>query len=230
MLGRGFRADEDAVEGRDPVAVISYHAWDSDFARDRSVLGRRIRVNGSDFTIIGVAPKNFTGPQAFVNPDIYIPMHAYHQAVPDANADYLTSRKGRSVVLLGRLKPGVSASEAQSELRTIARGLAAQYPETNRDRTVTVLDYVRARFENDPIDAALSLTLLGITGLVSLIACANVANLLLGRGTARAKEIAIRMAIGASRAALVRQLLTESLLLGAAGGLAGIGVGYLGVM
>jgi predicted permease len=203
--------------------------WDRDFARERSVLGRRIRVNGTDFTIIGVAPEKFTGPQAFLNPDIYIPMHAYQQAVPGAKTDYLTSRKSRNVVLLGRLAPGVSVTEAQSELRIIARGLAAQYPETNRDRTVTVLDYVRARFENSPTDATLSLTLLGITGLVLLIACANVANLLLGRGTARAKEIAIRMAIGASRAAVVRQLLTESLLLAGAGGLAGIGLGYLGV-
>ncbi len=229
LLGRGFRADEDSVAGRNPVAVISYHMWDREYARDRSVLGKRIRVNGSDFTVIGVAPENFTGPQAFINPDIYIPMHAYQQAVPGASADYLTSRKNRSAVLLGRLRPGVSAAETQSELRTIAAGLAAQYPEANRGRTVTVLGYVRARFESDPIDGALALTLLGITGLVLLIACANVANLSLGRGAARAKEIAIRMAIGASRGALVRQLLTESLLLAAAGGLAGIGLGYLGV-
>ena len=228
VLGRGFRSEEDSVAG-DLVAVISYPMWDRDFARDGSVLGRKIRVNGSDFTVIGVAPQNFTGPQAFVNPDIYIPMHAYQRAVPGASADYLTSRKNRSATLLGRLARGVSVNEAQAELRTIAQGLAAQYPEANRDRTVTVLDYVRARFEDSPTDASLALTLLGITGLVLLIACANVANLLLGRGTARAKEIAIRMAIGASRAALVRQLLTESLLLAVAGGLAGIGVGYLGV-
>ncbi|HTX34278.1 MAG TPA: ABC transporter permease [Bryobacteraceae bacterium] len=229
VLGRGFRADEDAVADRDLVAVISFPMWDRDFARDPAVLGRSIRVNGSEFTVVGVAPQYFTGPQAFLNPDIYIPMHAYQQAVPGAKPDHFTSRKTRGATLLGRLKPGVSAAEVQAELRTLARGLAAQYPETNRDRTVTVLGYVRARFENDPTDATLSLTLLGITGLVLLIACANVANLLLGRGTARAREIAIRMAIGASRAALVRQLLTESLLLAAAGGLAGIGVGYLGV-
>jgi predicted permease len=228
-LGRAFRDDEDVVEGRDLVAVISFHMWDRDFARDPSVLGRQIRLNGSPFTIVGVAAEGFTGPEAFVSPDVYIPMHAYRNAVPGTEYDHLSSRKRRQTLVLGRLKPGVSAAEAQAELRIIARSLAEQYPDTNRDRTVTVLDYVKARFENSPADAILAMTLLGITALVLLIACANVANLLLGRGAARAREIAVRMAIGASRTGLVAQLLTESLLLAAAGGLAGIGVGYLGV-
>ena len=229
VLGRGIRPDEDAVEGRDAVAVISYEMWDRDFARDRSVVGRQIRVNGAPFTVVGVAPRNFTGPEAFVTPEVYIPMHSYRLAMPATGADHLTARNWRGSTLLGRLNPGVTVAQAQAELRTIARGLAAQYPETNRDRTFTVLDYVRARFENDSVDGLLSLTLLAITGLVLLIACANVANLLLGRGTARAREIAIRLAVGASRGALVRQLLTESLLLAGLGGLAGIGLGYLGV-
>jgi predicted permease len=211
------------------VAVISYEMWDREFARDREVLGRQIRVNGSEFAVIGVAPESFTGPEAYVVPDIYVPMHAYAKAVPDAEADHLTSRKNRSAVLLGRLRPGAGVAMAQAELRTIARDLAVQFPDTNRDRTVTVLTYIHARFENDSVDATLSMMLLGITGLVLLIACANVANLLLGRGTARAREIAIRMAVGASRWALVRQLLTESLLLALAGGAVGAGVGYLGV-
>jgi len=163
VLGRGFRTDEDTVAGRDLAAVISYHLWDREFARDtrdRSVLGRRNSCERLRLHHHRRRTGEFTGPQAFVNPDIYIPMHAYQQAVPGASADYLTSRKNRSAILLGRLTPGVSVTEAQSELRTFARGLAAQYPEVNRDRTVTVLDYVRARFENSPTDATLSLTLL----------------------------------------------------------------------
>src|SRR5260370_34965665 len=116
---------------------------DREFARDRSVLGLTIRVNGSVFTIIGVAPENFTGPQAFVNPDIYIPQHAYHQAVPGASADYLTSRKNQSAILLGRLNPGRSVTEAQCELPTIAPVLAAHYPEVHRDATATALAHGR---------------------------------------------------------------------------------------
>jgi len=228
-LGRSFRDDEDLVAGRDLVAVISYRMWDREFARDRSVLGRHIRVNGADFTVVGVAPESFAGPEAYVMPDVYVPMHAYPQEAAGGSPDYLTSRKVQAMTVMGRLKPGVSAAQAQAEMQTIARGIAAQYPEGGRERSVTVLDYVKARFERSPVDAALSLTLLAITGLLLLISCGNVANLLLGRGTARAKEIAIRMAIGASRGAVVRQLLTESLLLTIAGGAAGVGAGYLGV-
>jgi predicted permease len=228
-LGRAFRPEEDAVNGRDLVAVISHRLWQRDLGGDRSVLGRKVRVNGVDFTIIGVTPEKFTGTEAYVEPEVYIPMHAYQSAVPDAKADFLTSRKSRNDRVLGRLRPGVTASEVQSELRTLARSLADQYPDADRDRTVTVLGFQSARFESDPVDATLSLTLLGITGLVLLIACANVANLLIGRGTAREKEIAIRMAVGASRGTLVRQLLTESLLLALVGGIAGLGVGALGV-
>ncbi len=227
--GRAFRADEDAVTGRDLVAVISYQMWDREFARDPSAVGRKIRVNGADFTIVGVSAESFTGPQSFVLPDIYVPFHSFAQALPGQNADYLTTRSDRIVTILGRLKAGVGAQQAQAELKTIANDIARQYPDTNRDRTVSVLSYARARYENDPADGLLSLMLLAITGLVLLIACANVANLLLARGTARAKEMAIRMAIGGRRGTLVRQLLTESLLLALAGGIAGIGVGYAGV-
>src|SRR6266851_7513325 len=161
------------------------------YASDPSAIGRIIRINGAEFTIIGVAPADFTGLQAFIMPAVYVPMNSFPQAMPDAKPDFLTARGNRSLSVYGRLNPGTSVKEAQAELSTVARRLASQYPETNKDRTVTVLNYQRARFERNTLDAILSFTLLGITGLVLLIACANVANLVLARGAARVKEIAI---------------------------------------
>jgi macrolide transport system ATP-binding/permease protein len=227
-LGRGFLPDEDTVPGRDLVAVISHSLWTREFASDPNAIGRKLRLNGAEFTIIGVATPDFTGPEAFVLPEVYVPTQAFAEAVPDSKTE-LTSRGSRGFTVIGRMKPGVGAQQAQAQLSTVARRIAAQYPDTNRDRSVTVLDFRRARFENDPIDATLSLTMMGVAALVLMIACANVANLVLARGSARAKEIAIRMAIGAGRGRLIRQLLTESLLLSILGGIAGLAVGYAGV-
>ena len=228
-MGRGFRADEDVTPGKDLVAVISHSLWESDFGSDRGVIGRKLRLNGTDFTIVGVAPAGFTGPESFVVSEVYLPMNAYPQAMPNSTSAFLTARGNRDLTLYGRLKPGVSASQANAELSTIARNIATQYPDTNRDRTVGVLNYLKARVENDPVDAILGLMLLALSGMVLLIACANVANLVLARGTVRVKEIAIRMAIGGTRWQLVRQMLTESLLLAVLGGTAGLAVGYAGV-
>jgi predicted permease len=228
-VGRGFRADEDVTAGKDLVAVISFSFWEREFASDPGAIGRKLRVNGSDFTVIGVAPKGFIGPEAYVVSDVYVPMHAYPQAIPNSTGNFLTGRGKRELSLVGRLKSGVSTTQAHAELSTIARNIALQYPDTNRNRTVTALSYLSARFEQDPTDAVLAIMLLAISGLVLLIACANVANLLLARGTARVKEIAIRMAIGGSRWQLVRQFLTESLLLALAGGAAGLVIAYAGV-
>ena len=228
-VGRSFRPEEDSVPGRDLVAVISYAMWQREYALDRSAIGRKLRINGADFTIIGVGPKGFTGLQAFVPTDVYVPLNSFPQILPNSSKEYLTSRGNRTFNVFGLPKPGVSTAEVQAEAATIASQLAAQYPETNRDRTVTALGYLRARYENDPVDGLLGILLLAIASLVLMIACANIANLLLARGTARAKEIAIRQAIGAGRATLVRQLLTESLLLAILGGIAGLAVGYAGV-
>ena len=225
-IGRSFRPDEDQTPGRDLVAVISHALWENDFASDPNIVGRKVRVNGYDFTVIGVATASFSGPEAYIQPPVYLPVNAFPQAIPGSSSTFLADRADRQMTVYGRLKPGVTASEAHAELNTIAGRLAAQYPETNRGRRITVSNYRDARFQRNPVDGTLAYTLLGITGLVLLIACANVANLVLARGTGRVKEIAIRMAVGASRASLIRQLLTESLLLAIAGGAAGFAVAY----
>jgi predicted permease len=230
-IGRGFRDDEDGEQGKDQlVTVVSHSFWERHFNSDPKAVGRTLHINGREFTVIGVVSPDFSGPEPVVLPDVYVPLHSYRQAAPMVTAaDFLTSRTLKPLNVFARLKPGVGLKTAQAELATIANGLAARYPETNRERSVTVLSYRQDRYEQDSVDAILAATLMGITGLVLLIACANVANLLLARGTARVKEIAIRMAIGAGRAALIRQLLTESMLLALAGGAAGVGVGYAGV-
>jgi len=229
-IGRGFHPDEDRTESQDNlVTVISHGVWQRIFDSDPNVVGRILHVNGAGFTVIGVASQSFSGPESVVQAAFYVPIHSYRRASPTAADDLLTSRKRKPLNLFARLNPGISIKNAQAEMTAIGHALAAQYPDTNRERTFTVLSYDRDRYEKDSVDAILGATLMGITAMVLLIACANVANLLLAQGTARAKEIAIRMAIGAGRGVLVRQFLTESMVLALLGGAAGVGVGFAGV-
>ncbi len=228
-VGRAFRPEEDQVPGRDLVVVLSDMMWQRDFASDPAAVGRKMRINGSDFTIVGVAPPGFTGPKASLLSQFYLPLNAYPQALPTAKPGFLTARDQRPFNVLGKLKSGVTPDSARAEMKTIAARLAAQYPDADKDRGVIVATSVEVRYEEDPIDAQLIFLLSSITGLVLLIACANVANLLLARGSARVKEIAIRIAVGASRFTLLRQLLIESLVLAIAGGIAGLAVAWAAI-
>ena len=225
-LGRGFRLDEDQAPGRDAVVVLSHDLWVKQFASNPGAVGQRIRLNGKEFSIVGVAPERFTGVDVYWRPAFYVPM-AMVPAV--GKADFLQKRDDRSLTVRGRLKPGVALAQAQSDLASIAAVLKQTYPVTNRNQGVAVRTELESRIEDDPPDASLMAMLLALSFCVLMVACANVAGLLLSRSRARAREIAVRLAIGAGRSSLVRQLLTESLLIAVLGGAVGVVIAYAGV-
>ena len=223
VMGRDFRRDEDEVPGKYPVAIISYALWGRSFANHPGVIGRQVKLNGQSFTIIGVAPESFTGPDLFYRPDIYVPTAMAAGLTPDG-ADMLTHRSYRGFNMLGRLKPGVKVAQAQAEMDTIMRDLERAYPDTNKDTAAFVRKEMNRRLIGDGV--LLPSILMGLVVLVLLIACANVASLLMARATSRMREISTQLAIGATRGTLVRQLLTESAVLALLGGTSGILLGF----
>lgn len=226
VLGRGFRADEDVVPGRDAVVVLSHDFWTSYFGADPSVIGKRIRLNGVEFIIIGVAPKQFTGMDQYLRPALYVPIAMAEKL---GNPGVLEKRDARWLTVKGRLKPGVSLEQAQADIASLAKALERMYPGTNRDQRVQIKTELQARIEQSPPDADLIAMLMTLALCVLLVACANVAGLLLSRSRARLREIAVRLAIGAGRLQLIRQLLLESFLIALLGGCAGVAVAYGGV-
>jgi hypothetical protein len=229
-LGRTFRPEEDRVAGRDAVVVLGRTMWEQEFGSDPSVLGRTVRINGVPFTVIGVAPSEFTGMNQYVRSDCFAPLTMSPRVISDQRTGSLEVRDARNLRLKGRLRSGVSQTEAQAELNTIAADLQRAYPDTNRNRGFTVRSELQSRISEDPPDAMLIAMLSTLAFAVLLVACSNVAGLLTSRAPVRAREIALRLAIGAGRARLVRQLVTESLLIAIAGGVVGLGVGYAGML
>jgi predicted permease len=222
-LGRDFRPEEDQAQGKYPVAIISHTLWDRTFARDPSVIGKVVKLNGKSFTIIGVTPKWFSGPDLFFRPDIYVPAMMTAGLTPDGAA-MLDHRSFRGFNMVARLNPGVTVPQAQAEMDGIMRDLEKAYPDTNKDSTVYIRKEMTRRLLGNGF--VLPAVLMGLVILVLLIACANVAGLLMARATSRMKEISTQMAIGATRGTLVRQLLTESAVLAFLGGGAGILMGF----
>jgi predicted permease len=217
VLGRGFRADEGIVPDRDAVAVISHDLWRRVFAGDASVVGRAVTLNGRSFTIVGVAPPEFRGSVAAVVLDVFVPITMQKAVMA---GDRLPPRGGGWLDVYARLADGASARQAQAGIEVAGARLAQEYPADNKGRELRGIPLWRAGASS--VLLPVLATLMGMVAIVLLIACANVAGLLLARATGRQREIAVRLAVGASRWQVIRQMLVESLLLSAAGCIAGL--------
>jgi predicted permease len=220
LLGRMLQPEDDRFPGAPVVAVISHRYWKSHFAGDSSIVGRAIRLNGQPCTVVGVAEPGFVGTTVGFGLDVFVPVGAAERlhSFGGSGTEFFTNRGWRSLAPVGRLRPGISLEQARSEIATIGRALAREHPAEYEGQSATLVTLRDSPFGAQTYVAPIFGMMLGMTALVLLITCANLANLLLARAAARTHEIAIRLALGAGRLRLVRQFLTESLLLALIGG------------
>jgi macrolide transport system ATP-binding/permease protein len=228
VLGRAFRPDEDSVPGRDAVAVLGHELWRTDFGSDPDVVGRTIFLNNVPFTVVGVAPEPFTGSNGLIRSALFVPIAMGPRLQDDLQQSMLEKRDNRGMTVYGRLRPGVSVAQSRAEAKIVSEQLAQAYPATNRTSSMTVDTEVQAKLKEGPEALAMFFPLV-MGAVVLLIACANMMNIMLSRARARSREIAVRLAIGAGRGRLIRQLLTESLVIAALGGALGLLVAGAGV-
>ena len=226
--GRTFSLDEERPGARIPVAIVTYARWQQE-GRDPAFIGKTIRINAIDVTVVGVAPEGFTGTMALVSAELYLPLGMFDAVVTDRfknNGRGLADRSNAALVVAGRVKPGVTDAVLSARLDAVARQLEAAYPAEHKNLALMAHPVPRMSGSprpqtNNPL-AAFTALLLGLSGTVLVIACLNIANMLLARGSARGKELALRLALGARRGRVVRQLLTENVLLALAGASLGL--------
>jgi predicted permease len=219
--GRFFRQDEDRPPAESPVAVISYDCWIGRFGGARSVVGSTVRLNGMPYTVLGVTPRGFVGTEVFYRPDVWVPMTMQPQI--EARTSWLEARSVMDTLVVGRLRPGVSRPRAEADLTALSASIASEHPSTDEGLSFRLAEPgLLGDSLRTPIKA-FSLGLLALATLVLLMACVNLAVMLTARGADRQRELAIRLSIGARRGRIVRQLLTETLLLAVVGG--GVGLG-----
>lgn len=221
-VGRTFLPEEDRTPGTHPVVVLSHALWSRRFAGNPAIMGTTIPLNGQAFTVIGVAPERFYGSFMGVATDLWVPMMMEQQVQPGESR--LSGRGNHWLQSIARLKPGEPISQGQAEIDTIMAQLATQYPDTNEGRRAVLYEIWDAPFGASNILKPVLLLLWIVVGLVLLIACANVANVLLVRAVGRRREIAMRLSLGASRGRLIRQMFTESLTLAVIAGVVGLAV------
>ena len=233
IQGRVFLPEEEKPDSNPPVAIVSHSYWEKE-ALNPALLGSPVTINSRSYTIVGILPKGFTGTMQIFAPEIWLPMGVYDQVANDfqtENRSSIASRTGTQLFVIGRLKPGLPAAAAEPALKTLAANLEQAYPVEQKNQTFMTAPLSRfatsTRPNSDEEVKMLAPLLLGMSGIVLLVACLNLANMLLARGTARRKEIAIRLALGGSRWRIVRQLFIEGFVLALIGGVAGLLLGLL---
>ena len=228
--GRFFLPEETRTPGTHPVTVLSHGLWKRRFAADPGTVGQTLTLNGHAFEIVGVAPSGFTGTGLLGAPDLWVPMMMHEQVLTGPFQAFFSVRRALMLESMARLNPGVTTDRAEAAMKTIASRLEQEYPNDNQGRSISLRPLIETTippFLRPQFDRAGTIMMVAV-GLVLLIACANVANLLLARAEKRRSEIALRLSLGAGRGRLARQLLSEGVLLSLAGGAAGLALAFWG--